>query len=276
MLPKYDSDDYNDCLNLQDTLFKEVLSEWKRNVAPPVWSEKKGKFIPNTRSPVWKVCCTYVRKFVRGKLRTNYDLHYVNPVLSDGGSADVSFYVMKYMMKPSNRVTRLRQALHLNLPEDEYEDIWSLVRPRHFESEGLGLGQCLYDKQLVKLNHRIHYEVHPKVLEHLRSGIERSKSASDVSSPCFYSPVDGSQKPLARFYKEHSDIYKMSDFLDFFYSERNADPDNVIVHKDWSLNQRVSRIDDFEKKVNNVDFQSSALELDELFDSSDDDFLSIF
>ena len=115
MIPKQDGDDFNTCLNLQQKLFDEVLSEWKRNYG-------------SRKHPDYRPLCTFVRKFVRGKLRTNYDLHYVNPVLSDGGSADVAFYVLKYMMKPSNRVTRLRRALTLNLSQDEFEDIWKIVK----------------------------------------------------------------------------------------------------------------------------------------------------
>lgn len=266
LIPKEDSDRYADCLALESVLFTEVLKEWKRNVAPPIWSAKKGKFIPDVWHPIYQPLCTYVRKFVRGKLRTNFDLHYVNPVLSSGGSADVAFYVLKYMMKPSNRAIRLQQALHLNLEEDEYNDIWKIVRPRHFESEGLGLGQCVKHKE----NHRVFYEVSPKVLDYLRDCVKRSEGVQDLTMPAFFSPVDGAQRPLAKYFKGHSDIYTMSDFLSFFYKDKKTGSDNVIVHDDRPLNQTVSKIDDFDKKVSNVQFQQTALELDDLFEDLSD------
>lgn len=274
MLPKYEGDTFNDCLSLQQTLFDEVLKEWKRNVALPVWSDKLQKYVPNTRNPEWKPLCTYVRKFVHGKLRSNYDLHYVNPVLSSGGSADVAFYVLKYMMKPSNRAIRLQQALHLNLPEDEYSEIWSVVRPRHFESECLGLGQCVYDKEQAKLFHRRKYEVSKPILDSLRKGIDLSKRQPGEPIPSYFSEVDGKSHPLAKYYKSNGDIFTMQDYLDFFYaSKQNAD--NVIVHDDIKLSQLLKKERDFDKKVDNVSFQQTAAELDDVFGFDDENFMSL-
>lgn len=262
-------------MELEKRLFDEVLSEWKRNVAPPIWSEKKGKFIPDTMHPLYRPLCTYVRKYVRGKLRSNYDLHYVNPVLSDGGTADVAFYVLKYMMKPSDRAVRLQQALHLNLPSDEYEDLWSIVRPRHFESEALGLGQVRFDKRSALAYHRRHYEVAAPIIEHLTKGIQLSKSLPGEKMPTYFSPLDGSAHPLAKYYKNHADIYKMDDFLDFFYSSK-LPADNVIIRKDVHISQLLKTEKDFDEKVSQVTFQQTASELDDLYDDfTDDNFISI-
>ena len=196
MLPKYDDDDFNTCLNLEKVLFDAVFLEWRRNYG--TW-----------RKPDYKPLCTYVRKYVHGRLRSNYDLHYVNPILSSGGSADVAFYVLKYMMKPSNRQIRLQQALKLNLPDDEYEDIWKLVRCRHFESERFGLGTSDY-KQIPK-----------PIYDHLRHGLDLSKTEKDDPYPSYFSPLDGSKHPLAKYYKSQGDVYTMQDFLDFFYASKS-------------------------------------------------------
>lgn len=273
IVPKREDDTFHDCMNLEKVMFDEVLAEWKRNVAPPVWSEKKGKFIPNSAHPDYRPLCTYVRKFVNGKLRTNFDLHYVNPMLSDGGSADVAFYVLKYMMKPSNRALRLQQALHLNLDADEYDDIWSLVRPRHFESEAFGLGLAEYDRQAAKSEHRRRYKVAPEVLEHLRKGIALSKRQPGETMPSYILPDDGSLRPLAKYYKSNGDIYTMLDFLDFFYASKKIDADNVIVKDDIHISQLLKKESDFEDKVKNVSFQQTALELDDVFDDFEDDDL---
>lgn len=271
MLPRHEGDTLSDCLNLQDVLYREVFAEWRRNVAPPVWSTKKQKYIPNTRSPVYKPLCTYVQKYVRGKLRTNYDLHYVNPVLSDGGTADVAFYVMKYMMKPSDRSERLRRALHLNLPKEEYEDLWSMVKPRHFESEALGLGQT----RKTKLPFHVHYEVAPKIFEHLRKGIELSKHQPGEPIPSYFSPEDGTPRPLAKYYKGNGDIFTMYDYLDFFYASKQS-ADNVIIRDDRHLSELLQQEKDFDKMVSQVEFQQSANELDDLFaDLTDDTFIDL-
>lgn len=248
MLPKLDGDTFNDCMNLEKVLFDEVLSEWKRNYG-------------STRKPLYRPLCTYVRKFIRGKLRTNYDLHYVNPVLSDNGSADVAFYVLKYMMKPSNRVTRLRQALSLNLPSEEFEDIWKVVKPRHFESEALGLGQSISRKIPF---HKV-YEVAEPIKEHLWRGIDLSKHQPGEPIPSYFSPVDGSSHPLAKYYKNNPDIFDMQDFLDFFYASKKIGADNVIIKDDQHGSQLIKRVDDFEKKVHQLDERLSSTNLDDLF-----------
>lgn len=267
IVPKQEGDTYNDCLQLQSVMFKEVLKEWKRNVAQ-VWSKKKQCFIPDTRRPDWKPLCTYVRKMIRGRIRSNFDLHYVSDAMSDGGSADVCFYVMKYMLKPSSREKRLQQALHLNLSDEEYHDVWSLVRSRHFESEGLGLGSGKY----VKTDFRRHYLIPEKVLEYLKRGVSLSKHNDDVQPyASFYSPLTGKQFPLARYYKNNPDIFDMQDYLDFFYADKVTGADNIIISEKDALNQLVSRIDDFDKTVQQVDFRQTAVELDELFEEFDSD-----
>lgn len=247
MLPKYDDDDFNTCLNLQKKLFDEVLFEWRRNYG--TW-----------KKPDYKPLCTYVRKVVHGRLRSNFDLHYVNPTLSSGGSADVAFYVLKYMMKPSNRQIRLQQALKLNLPEDEFEDIWKLVKCRHFESERFGLG--VSDKKQI-----------PKpIYDHLRHGLDLSKAVQDEPYACYFSPLDGSKHPLAKYYKSQGDVYTMQDFLDFFYASKQ-DADNVIITDPDHISQIIKSEDDFAKKQDQIEFRQTASELDDLFDFDDSLFL---
>lgn len=256
MLPKQDGDTFNDCLSLEHILFNEVLKEWRKNVG-------------SRKFPVYKSLCTYVSKYVRGKLRSNFDLHYVNPVLSDGGSSDVAFYVMKYMLKPSDRAQRLQQALRINLDDDEYEHIWKLVKPRHFESEALGLGRSVYS---IGDNDRRVYSPDPRVYSELRKGIEVSKRFVEPI-PSLASKDDGKFRPLARYYKNRPEIFTMDDYQDFFYGSKKSRADNVVIPDYDHVSQIVKKIDDFDKKVDDVDFQQSALELDDLFDSDSLDFI---
>lgn len=247
LIPKHDDDDFNVCLNLEKKLFDEVLFEWRRNYG--TW-----------RKPDYRSLCTYVRKYVHGRLRSNFDLHYVNPSLSSGGVADVAFYVLKYMMKPSDRSTRLQQALRLNLPEDEYEDIWSLVKCRHFESERFGLG--VSEKCTIP----------EPIYSHLRHGLDLSRSQKDDPYPSYFSIIDGSKHPLARYYKSQGDVYTMQDFLDFFYASSQS-ADNIII-PDYDHYSQVFKLeDDFKKKVDVVEFAQTANELDDLFDFDDSLFL---
>lgn len=235
-------------------MFRVVLSEWKRNVAPPIWSPKKQRYIPNRRCPEWKDCCTYVRKLVRGKWRYNYDLHYVNPRLSDGGSADVGFYVLKYLLKPSDREKSLQQALRLNLPEDEYEDIWSLVRPRSFYSKHFGLAGD---------GSRSEWSPSPKIVDYVKSSVQRSKGNFDY--PCFINPVDGKTFPLSRYYKNRGDCFTVDDALDFHYGNKKARADNVVIRDDYDVSQIVTKDSAFSHLVNDVDDKQDSFDLDDLY-----------
>lgn len=241
-------------------MFKAVLSEWKRNVAPPIWSKKRNKFIPNSRYPVWKPLCSYVRKMVHGRIRTNYDLHFVQEGLTSAGSSDVAFYVLKYMMKPSNREKRLQQALHLNLDSEEYEAVWKIVRSRSFASEGFGLGTSSFHKVGM---HRI-YDVPEIVLQHLRKGIDLSFK-NDEPIPSFFSPVDGSSHPLAKYYKNRGEIFTQDDFINFFYSSKLSRADNVVI-TEAPDNQTDQKIEKFVENVSLVEFSQSVSDLDDLFE----------
>lgn len=205
---KFPSDTYYDCLNLEDLLFRSVLSEWKRNVAPPVWSPKRGKFLPNRRCPDWKPCCTFVRSYSRHKVRSTFDLHYVNPVLTDGSEADVAFYVSKYMVKESDSVVNMQRFLRLNHSPEEYFATWSLVRPSWFASSGFGFAP---DPSSVKLRS---YVPSPHVVSYIRDCVSRSRL--NFASPKFFNPVDGKSFPLSRFYLRNQDCYSVDDRLFFF------------------------------------------------------------
>lgn len=252
-MPKYPKDDFNTCLNLQHLLFNKVLSEWKRNITENL-IEFRGKLVQDWRNPVWKPLCTYVRKFVRGKLRTNYDLHYVNPITSDGGTADVGFYVLKYMMKPSDRAQRLQQALRLNLDEEEYDQVWSLVKPDVFYSLHFGL---------AGEGKRKEWKPSQRIVDYVKDSISKSKKTSDY--PEFINPVDGKHFPLSRFYKSKGDIYSVGDAFDFFYNDKKARADNVIIKKDYDVMQVRTRFSDFASKVNDIDLKQDSIDLDDLF-----------
>lgn len=252
-LPKYPKDDYLTCLNLEKLLFDTVLSEWKRNVTD-VFIQFRGKTVRDWRHPVWKPCCTYVSKIIRGKVRTNFDLHYVNPRLSDGGTADVGFYVLKYMMKPSDRARRLQQALKLNLSEDEYEEIWSLVKPCMFYSKHFGLAGS---------GKRKDWKPSSQIVSYLRDSIDKSKLTSYY--PEFINPVDGKHFPLSRFYKAKGYVYSIGDALDFYYNDKDSRPDNVVIRDDSEPLLSSSNDAVLAHNVNEIDLKQDSFDFDDLF-----------
>lgn len=234
-------------------MFDSVLSEWKRNVTDTfIWF--RGKYVRDWRNPVYKPCCTYVSKTVRGKIRSNYDLHYVNPRTSDGGTADVGFYVLKYMLKPSDRQKRLQQALRLNLDEDEYDDTWSLVKPSVFYSKHFGLAGTGYGDD---------WKPSQKVLDYIRDSISKSKRTSVY--PEFINPVDGRHFPLSRFYKSNGDVYTIGDALDFFYNDKKSRADNVVIREDYDIQQILTAESSFSSKVNDIDLKQDSIDFDDLF-----------
>lgn len=198
-LPKYESDSYLDVLNLESLLFDTLLHEWRRNYG-------------STRSPDYRPLCDYVRRFRAGKLSTNYDLHYIQPYLFDSGVASVAFYVLKYMLKPSTKETRLQQALHLNLPSDEYDDVWPIVKSRNVKSHGFGLNAS--------------------ALCHVSISVEEGIRNMMYDFPVFFNPDSGQTFPLAPYYRnkffsfdqasrmyshikdsKNGDLYRPSDLL---------------------------------------------------------------
>lgn len=115
---------------LESQLWHLFFKEWRRNYG-------------STRNPDYRPLFDYHRKIVAGKEYKNYDLHYVDPSRTDGGHADVAFYVTKYMLKPSRKEDRLRQALALNLPDDDYEVAWQTIRSKMLISKHFGYSTTL-------------------------------------------------------------------------------------------------------------------------------------
>lgn len=227
-LPKLENDTFNDCLNLESVMYDAVRLEWRRNLG-------------STRKPIWQPCFTYVSRIRNGRVKSTFDLHYVNPRSSDGGSADVGFYVTKYMMKPSERAERLQSALRLNLEPDEYERIWSIVKCRWFSSLKFGYNDSV------------------KVRDYVRKCVSDSRFAED--SPKFYNPVDGSSFPLARYYLNKSDFYSVDDAL-FFNAKKNI-PDNVVID-DRSITEKLVSIEKFKKSLSIVDFNDQSYVFEDL------------
>lgn len=99
------------------------------------WAENVG----TRKNPVYVSRFKYARRWSFGKVYTNFDLHWVDPSLTQEQTSNVAYYVSKYMMKGSDRDSRRQQFLRLNLSEEEYESVWKTIKCRMTCSKGLGL-----------------------------------------------------------------------------------------------------------------------------------------
>lgn len=221
IVSKYQSDTFSDILNLEKWFYDNVLLEWRRNIG----SDKSPTYVP---------LCQFKRIYTHDGVKTNYDFHYINPALSKNGVSDVGFYVLKYMMKPSDRATKLQQALKLNLSSDEYDSIWKIVKPRTFKS--LRFGDDSYDN-VSKVYTSFDVE------EYIRNCISRSK-LNNEDYPKFYNPHDGSSFPLSRYYRNK--FFTVND------AESFPKLSNPSEYDDDHISQLLTKINHYEKNVSSV------------------------
>lgn len=199
LLPKYPGDDFNTCLQLQSELYPLVLKYWCKNVG----SDRFPEYVP---------LCTFVRKIIHGRLKSNYDFHYVNPSLTNNGVSDASFYVLKYMLKDSDRAVRLQQALHLNYDPDTYRTIWNTVKPGLIDSLGFGLNSSRPGPR-AKLVHDV------DIVNYLHDCVEKTPVGSPY--PFYFAPDTGLSFPLAPFYRKVPAIYSFQDAHNIWFNSRD-------------------------------------------------------
>lgn len=245
---RFDDDTVYTPINLEQVLFEGVLRYWCRNYG-------------TNRKPIYKPCCTYIRKFVCGKLKSTYDLHYVVPSSVNGSIMDVPFYVTKYMMKPSDKAERLQQALRLNLSEDEYNDVWKVVKPRWFSSLNFGFGVYGLQAKGMSKSSRLDYLSGTNSFKLVRDSIERSLSSQD--SPKFYNPDTGNTFPLSRYWMSFGNLYTVDDAVAFHYKNPDWREDNVVID-DRPLDSKLLSIESHNKRLKVMDSHEENLNL--LFD----------
>lgn len=223
-VPKNKNDTFHDCLNLEYRLQDLILGEWRRNYG-------------SDKAPKYKDLCQLV---ITPYGRT-FDLHYVNPSLTDNGSSDVGFYVTKYVLKADKWVDRLKSALKLNLEPDKFQEVWKLLRPRVCVSKSFGS----YDD--------------PDVISHIRKGIDFAKLIPDAKFPYFINPVTGQTFPLSPLYQKRfltitdREVFfnrnKVQDDGFAFSDDRNIMKENVsdnrLNHVRNVVNSRLSSFDEF-------------------------------
>lgn len=124
----------------------------------------------------------------------------------------------------------------MNLPEDEYEDTYSLVRSRYIASKGFGLngrktpfGDWEFDEDIIKYLH----------------------SCVSVSEdfPKFFNPVTGKSFPLSRYYKNKSSIYGFDDAIRLYFESDSSHIDSVAEYDDKDYSQLIKIVSDYEKRL---------------------------
>lgn len=198
-IDKYLDDDKLYPAMVEPSLRKVLFSQWARNVG-------------TRKNPIYEPLFKFRQKYVGGKLFKNFDFHYVTPHTTENGSDDVSFYVTKYLLKPSSKEIRLQQALSLNLDIDEYNSAWKIVKSKMLCSKEFG-----YATELEK--------------SHIQIGLELSRK--DNTGLKYYCQ-NGNSQPLARYYRKFVPFEIASDSVDAIGSPI-YDDDRTISEKLKSL-----------------------------------------
>ena len=207
-------------------LYDVVFSQWSRNIG-------------TNRKPIYEPLFTYHSKYRSGKFFSNFDLHYVVPSLTSSGCSDVAFYVLKYMLKGNSKVSKLHDALKLNYDAEEFSKYWSLIRPKLSYSPFFGY-DAFYGANRT-------YDYNSDIVSYLRSCV--SKTPREIGFPNFYSPDSGKSFPLCPFYRSNSDIYSVSDAIEFYDKSPDLRPD-----KDISI--YIRQIDNFVETCKITDLHS--------------------
>lgn len=203
---KYPDDNYLDILNLESLIHSTVLSNWVRNVAPPVWSPKKNKLIPNSRNPQFKPLCHYVEYIKSGKRFGTYGCQYVSPSLTDGSTLGATAYVSKYFLKKDKFSERLQRGLKLNLPFYEYNQVWNKVRCRYITSLNFGFGLFDYQAKKMSKSERLDTLSHLETFKFVKQSLQRSINTLQ-DSPKYYALGDGRTMPLSRYFYHIDNLY---------------------------------------------------------------------
>lgn len=208
-----------------------VLNNWKRNVSG------------SKKFPDWKDLTHYVEKFYHGILRKNYDFHYVNPFLTKNGVEDCGMYVLKYMFKPSDRATKLKQALSLNLDYNDYRKTWEKVRPRYFASIGFGYNADVQLKQKK-------FDKDPDIIDKIKKDVSFSRSC--LQYPAYFHPFTGKQELISPYYLKSIDIFSKEDRI-YFWKLRDVNPGAAHDSDPISNSEFVESTKHFQKTIDHCD-----------------------
>lgn len=203
-LQKLPSDGRLEYVNLEKLAKEIILKEWRVNVARTIAKKdtkryKAGETIVNTRKPVYEPLCDYIRTFRNGKWRCTYDLHYVTP-MSEDGTNDVSFYVMKYLFKVGSGEKFVQACTYQSMPSKSQASrvYGKYLKSCNHKSLGIGMGY-VNPATLPDVSTPIS-KVSPEVLHKICSMVNTSLENNLL--PSFFDIYTGKKMPLSRYYFE--------------------------------------------------------------------------
>lgn len=264
--------------NLERQLWQAVFKYWAVNVG-------------TRKNPKYEPLFTYRKRFLGSKVYTNFDLHYVDPAKTTNGTANVAYYVTKYIIKGSKRDARRQQFLRLNLSDSQYHEAWNTIKCRLLISKGLGLDPRFYTNEVKIACKNPNFSL-CDYANYLRDIVDSSDDlpADDVSrpnpltyrvckrrimvpnfaitdeirrnltadvgrapGPIFISP-DGKHRPLSHYYQTKGFIYTTIDALSIYL---NYDDSTDVPHYNWNKEQKDRAYFEHEKRLVAIDCNSS-------------------
>lgn len=201
LLKKYADDNEFESLRLEKLVYDNFKSGWSINIGT-------NKF------PVYESLFTYQERYEGRQLKSNFDAHLVIPFGADG-TADVAYYVTKYIMKSSKIVDAVKMRLKSCFTDDVsgkamFRDYWRLIAPKCVKSLYFGLNPIsspigvLYDESITSC---------------IRKGLLDSVR-NNCDYPHVFDPVNGNFVPMSNYYSK-----KFMHFEEqLYFSSKRIDP----------------------------------------------------
>lgn len=174
-------------------------------------------------------------QFIRRYKSYTYDCHLV----TQDGNDNVAYYVTKYVLKFSQYVEDLQSALRLNLDPEEYNIIWSIVRPKILTSNGVGIS--------VKMPNYLPFsDLDCKIENDIQSFIQHSIQAGE-ERPYFY--WKNQKYPLCQYYIDRCmTLEQRIQFHNIKYDNPFEDESKLELDiYDNNIDNYLFKLDNFEK-----------------------------
>lgn len=245
-IPIHDDDPTTYPFELADKWTKHMFKYWSRNMST------------SRKNPVREPCSLFIRRIIRNKIYSTYDVQPVIPSRSKRrlfpsqdifkeDELNVSFYVTKYVLKYDPYVRKTQQWMRQNLSDEEYNEKWNLFKPQVHTSKYFGLSQ---DSEA-----------------YIKSSLDEVLAAGVHHQPRYVYP-DGSTAPLSRFYRDGSAKINHC-FLDADVAKRfiTSDPNNIDGSSShYSQPLTPEQLDNIKQKFDRISLQirDKSLDLDVL------------
>lgn len=238
---------YNDCIDFERRNKWVLFNNWQRNIG-------------TRNNPLYQQLSEYKESWRYGRLRTTYDFHYVNPILSKGGVTDVAFYVLKYMLKGMEE-QKTRQAVKINYDERQAYEFWEKIRNRREYSLGFGLDIDLSKKGKDRT---ITEDIcNTEIIKYLKDGIQRSIKAKEPYA-LYYCPENLMTFPLSKYYRSKPFIY--DNLQDFYEIDTDKFRENLLMPETIPFNKLEQQRQEFEKILQMTQLDDISSTFDELLE----------